>query len=160
MKRVLRESGHLVRPAVALLAAVVLFILLRRAVVPPSFGQYGHYRGAALEENRIREAKYAGRAVCELCHDPQLVVLQGGRHAKISCEACHGPQPRHVAAADPALLKPARPEAAPLCRRCHESDSAKPKFLPQVVTAEHYGNADCSSCHQPHRPKEMKPGKP
>ncbi len=37
-----RHSIHLIRPAAVFLAGLVLFLVVRAFVVPPSFGQYGH----------------------------------------------------------------------------------------------------------------------
>ena len=40
--------------------ALVAFVLLRAAVVPKSFGQYGHYRGDAIAELAARPVAHAG----------------------------------------------------------------------------------------------------
>jgi hypothetical protein len=45
--------------AIGLLA----FVILRAAVVPRSFGQYGHYRGAAIAEIAARPIAFAGRGL-------------------------------------------------------------------------------------------------
>lgn len=150
MSRFLRDSGHLVRPAIVLLAVVGLFLLVRSAVIPKAFGQYGHYRPAALDLIRQKPLVFAGQGTCVECHDDQAKVRGAGKHAHVSCEACHGAQAAH--AADPFSLKPKLPDVATLCARCHERDTAKPKTFPQVVTAEHSGGALCNVCHQPHNP--------
>lgn len=148
--RFFRDAGHLVRPAAVLLAGLAVFLVVRSAVVPKAFGQYGHYRPAALELIRQRPLAFAGQDTCVLCHDDEAKVRAAGKHAHVACEACHGPQAKH--ANDPASLKPALPDVANLCRRCHEKDAAKPKTFPQVVTAEHSGGVACNMCHQPHSP--------
>jgi len=43
-----KDIEHLVRLAAVMVIALVAFAILRTAVVPRSFGQYGHYRGAAI----------------------------------------------------------------------------------------------------------------
>ena len=151
MNRFFRDSGHLVRPALVLLVGLGLFLLIRNAVVPKAFGQYGHYRPAALELNRQRPIVFAGQAQCVLCHDDEAKVRAAGKHAHVSCEACHGPQAKH--ADDPMAFKPPLPDVATLCARCHEKDAAKPKDFPQVVTAEHSNGMLCNTCHQPHSPQ-------
>jgi hypothetical protein len=148
--RFLRDAGHLVRPAAVLLAGLAVFLAIRSAVVPKAFGQYGHYRPAALDLIRARPIAFAGQDTCVLCHDDEAKTRSAGRHAHVSCEACHGPQARH--ADDPASSKPALPDVAVLCARCHEKDAAKPKTFPQVVTAQHSGGVLCNTCHQPHNP--------
>jgi hypothetical protein len=150
MKRFFRDSGHLVRPALVLLVGLALFLLVRSAVIPKAFGQYGHYRPAALEINRQRPVAFAGQAECVLCHDSEAKTRAAGKHAHVACEACHGPQAKH--AADPMALKPTLPDVAPLCASCHQKDAAKPKSFPQVVPAEHSGGMVCNTCHQPHSP--------
>lgn len=145
-----RDSGHLIRPAVVLVLALGFFLIIRAAVVPKGFGQYGHYRPAALGAIRSKPVVFAGQDMCVLCHDDQAKVRAAGKHAHVACEACHGPLAEH--ANDPAAHKPVLPDVANLCRRCHEKDSAKPKGFPQVVTAEHSGGMLCNACHVPHNP--------
>ena len=150
MSRFLRDCGHLVRPALVLLVGLGLFLVVRSVVIPKAFGQYGHYRPAALDINRQKPLVFAGQDLCVACHDDQAKARAAGKHAHVACEACHGPQGAH--AADPVALKPALPDIATLCARCHEKDAAKPKTFPQVVTAEHSGGVVCNTCHQTHNP--------
>ena len=150
MRRLLRDWGHLVRPAMVLLAALGVFLVIRSLVVPKAFGQYGHYRPGALDMIRSRPVAYAGQDTCVMCHDDEAKTRAVGKHAHVSCEACHGPQAKH--ADSPTDLKPTLPDTAVLCARCHEKDTAKPKTFPQVVTTEHSGGAKCNTCHQPHNP--------
>ena len=150
MRRYLRDSGHLIRPALVLLAGVVAFLIIRAAVVPKDFGKYGHYRAGALDMIGARPISYAGRAECGLCHDLESKVHNGGKHAGVACEACHGPLAKH--ADDPVANVPKLPDVANLCRRCHEKDAAKPKGFPQVDTVAHSQGMLCDVCHQPHSP--------
>jgi len=150
LRRLFQDAGHLVRPALVLLAGLGLFILLRGAVIPKDFGKYGHFRPGALDMIRQRPVSYAGQDTCVMCHDDQATVRKAGKHAHVACEACHGPQAKH--AEDPAANVPKLPDTADLCRRCHEQDAAKPQWFPQVVTAEHSGGMACNSCHKPHNP--------
>ena len=150
MRTKLRDAGHLIRPAAVLLIGLVLFMVVRAAVVPKGFGKYGHYRPGYLETARSKPIHYAGQEVCASCHDAEATMRAAGKHAKVSCEICHGPLAAH--AADPSALKPALPDVATLCARCHEKDPAKPKAFPQVVTAEHSGGMACNDCHKPHNP--------
>lgn len=147
-----RDSGHLIRPAVVALAGLAAFIVIRNVVVPKAFGQLGHYRPAALELNMNKPLSYAGQQECVLCHDAQAEVRKAGKHARVSCEACHGPQVKHASASDPGAMKPALPDVATLCKRCHEKDAARPKRFPQVITAEHSNGMRCNECHKPHNP--------
>ena len=134
-----------------ILILVAVFVVLRAAVVPKSFGEYGHYRGNAIAETAARPIAFAGHDACEACHTDVVEKKKQGRHVVISCEACHGPLARH--ADDPASVTPPKLDTAVLCARCHEANSAKPKTFPQVVTADHAGGIACDTCHQPHKPK-------
>jgi uncharacterized CHY-type Zn-finger protein len=149
----LKSIEHLLRLAAVLVIGVVLFVLLRAQFVPRTFGQYGHYRGAAVGEISSKPVKFAGHQTCEGCHDDVLKVKNAGPHAHVNCEACHGAQARH--ADDPGTLKPQLPDTAVLCSRCHEANIAKPKGFPQVVSAEHSSGVVCKTCHLPHNPKQM-----
>ncbi len=151
MSRFLRDSAHLIRPALVLLAGLGLFLAIRAAVIPKGFGKYGHYRPAALEMIRSTPISYAGHDACAMCHDEVVSKKAGGAHAHVNCEACHGPLAAH--AADPSAVKPVLPDVANLCRRCHEKDAAKPAAFPQVAAAEHSNGMLCNACHQPHSPK-------
>jgi hypothetical protein len=148
--RKLHHWNHLIRPALVLIAGLVLFLVLRHAVVPKAFGQYGHYRAGALALVRQHPIAYAGQDTCVMCHDDQAKARASGKHARVACEACHGALAIH--ADDPSAHVPQLPDVANLCRRCHEKDAAKPAHFPQVVTAEHSGGALCNTCHQPHNP--------
>jgi len=150
VRRTLRDSAHLIRPAVVLIAAIAVFLVIRSVVLPKDFGKYGYFRPGALEMIRQLPVAYAGQDTCMFCHDDQAKARAAGKHAHVACEACHGPQAEH--ANDPTAHKPKLPEVANLCRRCHEKDAAKPRDFPQVVTAEHSGGLACDSCHQPHNP--------
>jgi hypothetical protein len=152
VNRLFRDWIHLIRPAIVLVAALGIFMIVRAAVVPKDFGKYGHFRPGALDAIRAKPISYAGQDTCVLCHDTQATARAAGRHAHVSCEACHGPQNAHATADDPSAAKPKLPDVANLCRRCHEKDAAKPPAFPQVVTAEHSGGALCTTCHQPHNP--------
>lgn len=151
MPNKVRESGHLFRLVAVLAAAIVAFLLIRGAVIPKAFGQYGHYRPGALEDNQKRTPRYAGQSECLLCHEEQANLRKAGKHANVSCEACHGPLAKHTE--DPSANKPQLPQATALCKSCHEKDAAKPKWFPQVKTSEHNTGMDCNSCHQAHKPK-------
>ena len=45
-----KDAGHLFRFAGLFVLAFLVFLVVRHYVVPKSFGQYGHYRGAAMGE--------------------------------------------------------------------------------------------------------------
>jgi len=146
-----KDIEHLIRLAVVIVVLLAIFLVLRVAVVPRSFGEYGHYRGAAIAEAAARPIAFAGHETCEACHTDVVEQKKQGKHVVVACEACHGALAKH--ADDPVSVTPAKLDTAIVCARCHEANSAKPKGFPQVVTADHSGGIACDTCHQPHRPK-------
>lgn len=145
-----KDAGHLFRFAFLFVVAFVIFLVIRHFVVPKSFGQYGHYRGAAIGEIAARPVHFAGHQTCEICHSDVLDTKKTGKHANVACEACHDPLAKH--ADDPSSVQPAKLDTALLCIRCHAASAAKPKGFPQVVADQHSGGLACETCHQPHNP--------
>jgi hypothetical protein len=151
MNRRFRDQEHLIRMGVLLLAGIFAFFIFRGIMVPKDFGEYGHYRAGALDDNRARPIAYAGRKACEDCHSEVVAARKGSRHSIIGCESCHGPLAKH--ASDPSSEKPERPDAKTICLVCHLDNTAKPVKFPQVNPAEHGDAKPCSECHKPHQPK-------
>jgi Zn finger protein HypA/HybF involved in hydrogenase expression len=145
-----KDANHLFRLAGVYVLGTLSFLAIRALVVPHSFGQYGHYRGAAITEIAAHPAKFAGHQTCESCHSDVAQTKSAGKHATVNCEACHGPQAKH--ADDPASVDPGKPDTAVLCVQCHAASAARPKSFPQVNAEEHSGGASCGTCHQPHSP--------
>jgi cytochrome c7-like protein len=150
LHHLLESKEHLVRLAGLFLAAFVLFLVLRAALVPVGFGKFGHYRAGALADVAARPVAFAGRQECGACHEDVQGKLHGGKHAGVGCEACHGPLARH--AADPGGSPAVKPEPKALCPVCHAANAAKPVGFPQVDVKEHADGASCTDCHDPHHP--------
>jgi uncharacterized CHY-type Zn-finger protein len=144
-----KESRHLYHFAGLFVLAFLVFLVVRHYYVPKSFGEYGHYRGAAIGEIASLPVKFAGHQTCEGCHTDVLDVKSKGKHAHVNCEACHGALANH---ADDPSIKPVLPDTTVLCARCHTASAAKPKGFPQVVPADHSGGVPCQTCHNPHSP--------
>lgn len=148
--KLLNDLGHLFRFAGLFVLAFLAFLVIRGYVVPKSFGQYGHYRGAAITEIAARPVKFAGHQACEDCHTDIVATKAQGKHVHVNCEACHGPLANH--ASDPSSVTPTLPDTAVLCARCHTASAAKPRDFPQVDPADHSGGMPCKTCHNPHNP--------
>jgi DnaJ-class molecular chaperone len=126
-------------------------MVARAFLTPPSFRQYGWYRGDALEEIASRKPSFAGRKACDECHSDQFLKLAKGEHKKISCETCHGPGQSHADDPDIKLHKPSDSD----CMRCHESNPSRPTFLKQITLSDHFSGQRCAECHMPHHPTEV-----
>ena len=150
-----KDAEHLLRVAFVFVVGALVFIVVRAILVPKSFGEYGHYRGNAIQEIASQPISFAGHETCEACHTDILDVKSKGKHAGVHCEACHGALATH--ANDPSSVQPPKLDTAVLCVRCHEANGARPKSFPQISSQEHSGGVSCETCHQPHSPM-MPPG--
>jgi len=152
-----KDAEHLLRLLLVFLAGMVVFVVVRRILVPRSFGEYGHYRGNAISEIASQPVVFAGHSSCETCHTDVVAVKARGAHARVNCEACHGAQAKHTE--DPGTVQPPKLDTAVLCSRCHASNAAKPAHFPQVAAEEHSSGLPCDTCHQPHNPRIASGGK-
>jgi transcription elongation factor Elf1 len=153
-----KDAKHLLGVGFVFAAGVIAFVLVRAALVPRSFGEYGHYRGNAIKEIATQPVAFAGQASCEICHSDVATVKNRGKHASVNCEACHGALAKH--ADDPGTVQAPKLDTAVLCVRCHSVNGAKPKNFPQVAAKEHSAELPCETCHQPHSPLIGSGGKP
>lgn len=146
----LRDMGHLFRMGGLLLAGVAAFFFVRALAVPDDFGEYGHFRAGALDDNASLPIRYAGRAACEECHADVVEARAGSRHGLIHCESCHGPAADH--AADPSSGTPPLPDTRESCLNCHAASAPRPARHPQIVPSEHGEEGPCTVCHDHHHP--------
>ncbi len=140
------------RAFTVLALAIIAFIVVRSLLVPASFGQYGWYRGASVEELRNLPINYSGSASCAgtNCHATIYSVWSTDRHKTLNCEDCHGPAEKHVL--NPReTLTPAN-DSRDFCGLCHYQRVARPETFPQIDPEIHGENLRCIYCHDPHKP--------
>ena len=130
---------------------VASYLIARHFLTPPSFSQYGWYRGEALAEMAARPPVYAGKKACEECHSEVFQKFLKHEHKTLSCEGCHGPGEAH--GKDPRKDNIDKSSYA-VCLRCHAASPSRPKFLKQVAVKNHYPGK-CTECHVPHMPLEV-----
>jgi predicted CXXCH cytochrome family protein len=164
-----RHTTHVVRVALLFLAGMTVFLIARRAFVPPDFGTLGFYRAGTLDDVKAHKIAYAGAKACDECHagtydgevagpsaknqaaplpaafDPR----KDNKHSVLRCESCHGPLAFHID--EPKAV--AKVGADKLCLGCHRQITGRPSTQPQVVPGDHGGTDSCISCHRPHRPR-------
>ena len=151
MRRMLEDKEHLVRMGGLFAIGIATFFVLQQALVPARFGEFGHYRGGALDDIRALPLRYGGHALCETCHTDVVEARQNGGHDRVRCEACHGPLAAHAEAPDE--VRPSRPDAGRICLTCHLATAGKPRGFPAVRVPDHAEAGTCGGCHQPHAPK-------
>ncbi len=170
-----RDTLHLWILAGALALVGVGFFTVRGLTIPPSFGQFGHYRGAALQTATDKERKLTTRGDCAACHET-LKHEMGKSHAAVHCIECHGEGKDHMTA-----CKTAKAAAKPgdkvscdktnlmptdiksICLHCHQQMVGRATKHPQINFPEHMKDNDpkdpkspmvCMQCHVPHDPSE------
>ena len=140
----------------AIALAFVLFVA--GAAVTVVYDEYGFHPERNARSWAALTPRYADSTVCRRCHEAEYAPWVASRHLTVVCESCHGPLAVH-AAEDPdlapvaAIVKP----AAGLCAACHERAVARPAGFPQVALAEHFDQAPCIGCHDPHDAEALVP---
>lgn len=171
-----RDSLHMWVLAAALTGVVGGFLAVRSLSLPPTWGQNGHYRGAALTENAGKARKVTTRTDCLACHETPKHAF-GKKHQRVLCTECHGQGRAHI---DDCTAKKAalpadvtltacqhdkmKPEAVrDVCIHCHAQTVGRPKDHPQIVVADHLkeqeakdpnGPMACLQCHLAHNPSD------
>ena len=134
-----------------LVVVIALLVSARSFLIPDDFGEFGHYRASAVEQEIANEIRFAGSAVCADCHDDFVEIKAGGFHRNVSCETCHGPAAAHVE--DDEAIDLRLPRGRTYCPVCHEYLPSRPTGFPQIVSDSHNPLKPCIQCHQPHDPK-------
>lgn len=132
---------------------ILSFLVARHFLIPDSFGEHGHYRFDAVEENKEKVMQYSGKEACAECHDDQALAMESDMHANISCEACHGPGLAHYNNPDSARL--IIPDQRSFCGLCHAYNPTRKEKLTQIDMNDHYVDKKCIECHNPHLPWEL-----
>ncbi|MFN8178923.1 MAG: cytochrome C [bacterium] len=154
----LRHAKHIFRVFLLLLVAVVALVLGRDFLVPPTFGQYGHFRAANVEQQRNLAVRHGGDESCRPCHATQYDAHAAGPHMTVRCELCHAPVSVHAAGGKKISAMPVR-KSSELCALCHERLGARPQTQPQIQFKQHVlekgsepSPESCFDCHDPHSP--------
>lgn len=136
---------------------VVVFLVVRSFLVPESFGEYGFYRGSALEDVAALEITYVGKEACVECHKEQAEIMEYDLHSELSCEVCHGPGLSHVNEPEKkGLLE--MPLSRASCGICHSMEALRNRdYINQIdIKGHHPERETCIDCHNPHAVWEMK----
>lgn len=148
--RAARVPQQVTRLLLLFVAAGTALMVGRHYLIPPTFGQIGHYRAAAIDEALALEPKYASRELCGDCHWDVFEVHSQARHQTVSCETCHGAGYAHMD--DPSEVQLFFPRERDFCPRCHSYDPARPTGFPQIDPIAHNPIKGCVTCHNPHEP--------
>ena len=169
----MRDYRHIIRLVGLMLIGGVVLLMIRGALVPASFGQYGAYVGSSVEVIRNEPLEYAGTEACKECHKAEWKKWSRKEHQTVACEVCHGPSSRHsVDEVDPRPL-PLRcisngrmaEQGHDLCMSCHAEVRGRGKDFSQINAKQHLAefkiteqsedfeeSMRCLSCHTGHDP--------
>ncbi len=154
------HAKHVFRAAILLMAVIVTLVLSRSLFVPDTWGEYGWYRGAAVDDHRAKTVRHLGDETCAMCHDVESAEHAEGVHQAVKCELCHGPATLHVNLDEGEKIAemPLR-RTRELCELCHRELAARPEGFPQIDVREHLTENGgelttdaCFDCHNPHSP--------
>ncbi len=151
MRRFIKMPPQIFRIFLLAVGIVVVYAIARYFLTPPSFRQYGFYRGEALTDLASRDTVFAGKKACEECHSDHVQKIAKDGHKTVSCEACHGPAQAHADNPDVKL----QVLNFSHCARCHEANPSRPKWHKQIEVKTHYAGSKCTECHVPHAPSEV-----
>jgi len=137
-------------------------LLLKRILLPDSFGVYGPYRADAIAEAAMVSIRHGTNASCFKCHSYEAKIHKKGRHHTISCEFCHGTYADHVANDKKTGTLPVKKEKeiTTLCLRCHNTEikARSEEVIKTVAMPNHLKDQnvkithDCNQCHHVHAP--------
>lgn len=151
---------HTYRLFFIIAGVMAVAFVARMILVPSTFGQYGYFRGAAVDDARAKSPRHIDEQRCGECHEEQFRKHEKDMHTAVQCGTCHGPGWKH--AEDPENQKVKVPDGKEDCLVCHRRLDARPASFPQINWREHYlfvGVKDetitCLNCHDPHEPLFM-----
>ncbi len=175
-----KDTWHLWILAAGLLCVGLGYATVRTIMVPATFGQDGHYRSAALDEELARERKLVSASECWTCHEEQKAEFSESAHKEVHCFNCHDNLLEHFnlctkavaeakAAGKDAKSAKCGPEGMkldnlkPACVRCHTTLTGRPAEFTVVNQNEHLEEMEaeepksarvCLECHLGHKPSE------
>lgn len=155
----MRHSKHYFRAGFLILGGFLAFLIVRSLLIPPSFGQFGHYRGEALGDEKGRSPFFGSRESCDDCHAEISSIHGRGGHQGVPCQDCHAPLSVHIDS-EGVFLEPMPIDRSPrLCLRCHGRLPSRPEKFPQIDVEDHVESKGmplaegvCLNCHQVHNP--------
>ena len=157
-----KYNAHLIKLIIAIIVVAVGSFAARAFLIPESMGQYGHYRGADIEDQKTVPIKLGTNESCFQCHKPIRTIHKSGIHKTVSCEVCHGSYGNHIEDGKKIGTLPVMKgeEITKLCLRCHnEVIQARPRESIKMVGMPGHLEKQkvklthtCDQCHMVHDP--------
>lgn len=157
-----KYNSHLIKLVIAFIVVAVVGYFARGFFTPESMGQYGHYRGTDIEDQKNVPVRLGTNESCFQCHKPIRTIHKKGIHQTVSCEVCHGPYGNHIKDEKKVGTMPVKrgDEITQLCLRCHnEVIQARPRESIKMVGMPNHLEEKkvrlthtCDQCHMVHDP--------
>ena len=158
-----------IRTLLAILAVFALLFVAGKMYFPPkSFGVYGHYRAASVEDIATAHPAYLTPDAFSTAYPKEYETWSAGIHKVVKCQICHTTVGMTMtmaslagsaqSASSPTL--PAAGDSRKLCVKCHERIAGRPDYMPQIDVDSHSKGQACTACHNPHSPLFSKSGEP
>ena len=108
-------------------------------MLPDSWGQFGYYRGAYVDQEAHKQMKYGTNQSCIECHSEVNELKSHSSHQRLSCEMCHAPVSEHIKEGKKFADMPTR-QGEPqieLCLSCHQKTVGRPEKFPYDRSQKH-----------------------
>ena len=151
---------HIRRLITLLVILAVIFIGGKIIFHPKSFGVYGHYRAASVEEIAAANPTYLNPDSFSADYPKEYETWSTGIHKVVKCQICHIAVGNSLNTASfsadtphsATMALPMPSDSRKLCVKCHEKIAGRPDFMPQIEVTSHAGERQCTACHNPHSP--------
>ncbi len=157
-----KYNAHLIRLIIALVVVGAAGLAARQLFMPEGMGDYGHYRGADMADQKQVPVRLGTNDACFACHQPIRTIHKNGVHKNVSCEVCHGVYGDHIADGKKIGTLPVirGDQLNDLCLRCHNKIiTARPREqikvigMPEHLQDQHVQlSHTCDQCHMVHDP--------
>ena len=154
--------SHLIRIVATVILLVVCAVGVRVWFAPDNFGELGHYRTGAIEDEMNLPIRNQTNDSCLQCHPYIKKIHLTGVHKTVSCEFCHGPNADHEQDGKKIAAMPVKRDAEinNLCLRCHNKiirarpeEAIKMIAMPQHLEEKKVRIENgCNQCHHVHDP--------
>lgn len=147
--------------ALIVVAALAIVATIAR---PSDWGEIGHYRTSAIDDELKRAFTNRGNSSCRECHENIYELKGTDAHKTLECEGCHGAYSAHIDAAGkkfadmPASRKERQIE---LCLACHKhAPGRSTELIKLIYYPAHLRDQNvrlthtCDQCHTVHAPLE------
>jgi len=158
-----------IRRLIAILAVLAMLFVAGKMYFPPkSFGVYGHYRAASVEDIAAAHPAYLSSDSYSAAYPKEYEIWSSGIHKVVKCQICHTTVGKTLNMASlsgaTSLLTsatlPAAGDSRKLCVKCHERIAGRPDYMPQIEVDSHSKGQACTACHNPHSPLFSNAGEP